>query len=427
MTFLNANSRLIIIGLDGVPYSFVKDLTSRGKMPNMSRLIAEGTLRQMASSIPDISSVAWSSIITGKNPGEHGIYGFMDLIPGTYRTYFPNFSNLRETPFWNCMNGRRSVIINVPSTYPAGQLNGVLISGFVAVDLEKAVYPPSLIHELKRLDYRIDVDSEKGHQSMELFLDDLNKTLNARIETYRYLWDKEEWNLFMVVFTGTDRLGHFLWDAYEDSDHIYHNSFLQYFSVIDETIGEIARRIGPDDSLVILSDHGFERMKGSVYINYYLRKSGFLKLLRTPTTRYDDIDQGTLAFALEPAEIFVNIAGKYPRGSVKETDKEDILLDLISLFNTLEVEGEKVVNRVYRKEEIYTGPFLDRAPDLVLMPNEGFDLKSRLHPENLMETPIFTGKHTHNDAFLFVKSPQDWSVPENPSVYDVFKVLKDLG
>jgi len=393
----------------------------------MSGLIEEGAFRKMESSIPDISCVAWSSIITGKNPGEHSIYGFMDLVPGTYRLYFPNFTNLCGTPFWNWGHGRRSVIINVPSTYPAGQINGVLISGFVAPDLEKSVYPRSLAPELKRMDYRIDVDSEKGHQSLELFIDDLNLTLKARIEAYRYLWDKEDWNLFMLVFTGTDRLAHFLWEAYEDWNHPHHNTFLKYFSVIDEVIGEIAWRLGPEDSLVLLSDHGFERMDKTVYVNYYLRKNGFLTLKRLPTTSYDDISEGAKAFALEPASIHLNTISKYPRGSVREKDKEAIVEDLIDLFYSLKVEGEYVINRVYRKEEIYKGPFLDHAPDLVLMANRGFDLKARLHPERLFETTIFSGKHTHDDAFLLVKSPRSCYLPDNLGVCDVFRVIERLG
>jgi len=422
-----ANKRTIIIGLDGVPYSLVKDLSARGIMPNMSKLIGDGVFRQMESSIPDISPVAWSSIITGKNPGEHGIYGFMDLVPGTYSLYFPDFTNLHGIPFWNHRNGRKSIIINVPSTYPASELNGILISGFVAPDLKKAVYPSSLVNELKRLNYHIDVNSEKAHQSMELFIDDLNRTLDARIETYRYLWDKEDWNLFMLVFTGTDRLEHFLWKAYEDKTHPYHNTFLRYFNTIDEAIGEIAWRIRPEDSLIVLSDHGFERMKKTIYINYYLRKTGFLKLKKTPDTSYDDIDEQTRAFALEPNRIYLNTATKYPRGSIKEKDREAVICDLIDAFNALEVEGEKVINQVYRKEEIYKGPLLDRAPDLVLTSNTGFDLKARLQAETLTETTIFTGKHTRNDAFLIVKSPDACYVPENPSVFDVFGILESLG
>ncbi len=426
MTLLSADKRLIIIGLDGVPYSMVKDLSASGTMPNMKALIGEGVFRQMESSIPDISPVAWGSIITGKNPGEHGIYGFMDLVPGTYRLYFPNFSNLHGIPFWNSEQKGKSAVINVPGTYPANQINGVLISGFVAIDLEKAVYPSSLLPELKRLDYRIDVDAEKGHESMELFIDDLNRTLEARISTYRYLWDKEDWGLFMLVFTGTDRLAHFLWGAYEDRDHPYHNTFLQYFNDIDQVIGEIVWRMQPEDSLIVLSDHGFERMDRTVYINYYLRKTGFLNLRRLPTASYDDIDEKTKAFALEPARLHINTIGKYPRGSVRKNDKEAIVRDLTDLFHSLEVDGKRVIKGVYRKEEIYAGPFLDQAPDLVLLANHGFDLKARLQPERLSQSTIFTGKHTQDDAFLLVKSHRYFCIPENPSNCDVFKIVENL-
>ncbi|KAF0119286.1 MAG: hypothetical protein FD151_2037, partial [bacterium] len=214
---------------------------------------------------------------------------------------------------------------------------------------------------------------------------------------------------------------------YEDNTHPYHNTFLRYFNTIDEVIGEIAWRICPEDSLIILSDHGFERMKNTTYINYYLRKTGFLKLKKTSDASYDDIDKETRAFALEPNRIYINTSAKYPRGSIKEKDREAVIGDLIDVFNAMEVEGEKVINQVYRKEDIYKGPLLDRAPDLVLTSNTGFDLKARPQAETLTETTIFTGKHTRNDAFLVVKSPEACSVPEKPSVFDVFGILESLG
>ena len=426
VTFLNTNNRLIIIGLDGVPYSLIKNLSAKGQMPAMSELMKESAFRPMESSIPDISCVAWSSIITGKNPGQHGIYGFMDLLPNTYLPYFPNFANLRETPFWNRQNSTRSVIMNVPSTYPAGPLNGVLISGFVAPDLEKAVWPSSLIPGLKMNGYRIDVDSDKAHESMELFIEDLNKTLETRIDTYRSLWNTEEWDVFMLVFTGPDRLAHFLWEAYEDETHVYHETFLRYFNAIDQAIGEIALKMRPDDSMIILSDHGFERMNKTIYINYYLRRNGFLRLTRFPTTRYEDIDGRTLAFALEPARICINTRGKYPGGNVTERDKEGVLRDLIDLFQNLEVDGRRVIRNIYRKEEIYTGALLDQAADLILVAHSGFDLKARLHKNMLTEKTIFTGKHTQDDAFLLIKSPRTCDIPEYPNVVDVSGIIEDL-
>ncbi len=207
------NKRVVIIGLDGMPYRLIRDLADNGTMPNIKALIEEGNFKQMASSIPEISSVAWSSVITGKNPGEHGIYGFTDFIPSSYSISFPNFNSLKAPPFWERRENGRSVIINVPSTYPAKAMNGILISGFVALKMEKAVYPPSVLPELEQMGYRLDVDSDKAHKSMDLFLKDLDQTLKARISAYRYFWNKMDWQTFMLVFTGTDRLSHFLWEA----------------------------------------------------------------------------------------------------------------------------------------------------------------------------------------------------------------------
>jgi predicted AlkP superfamily phosphohydrolase/phosphomutase len=108
------NGKTVIIGLDGVPFGMIKDFAETGVMPNTAELISQGIFKKMHSSIPEVSSVAWSSIITGNNPGEHGIFGFMDLLPDSYKMRFPNFSDLKAPPFWDQWEGK-SVIINVPS------------------------------------------------------------------------------------------------------------------------------------------------------------------------------------------------------------------------------------------------------------------------------------------------------------------------
>ena len=159
---MTKNAKTIIIGLDGVPYDMIKGFAETGIMPNAAELINQGVFKKMQSSIPEVSSVAWSSIITGENPGQHGIFGFMDLFDGSYKIRFPNFSDLKAPPFWDQQPGQ-SVIINVPSTYPVREMNGVHISGFVSVDFEKSVYPKSLVPRLKDIDYSLDDDSQKAH------------------------------------------------------------------------------------------------------------------------------------------------------------------------------------------------------------------------------------------------------------------------
>lgn len=413
----------VIIGLDGVPYRLIEDLSASGVMPHLGALRASGIFKQMASSIPEVSSVAWSSIITGKNPGEHGIFGFTGLRPGSYDLFFPNFHDLGARPFWERAGSGRSVIINVPSTYPARRLNGALISGFVALDLRRATYPPSLVPQLERIDYRLDVDSAKARQSMGLFLDDLEKTLNSRIAAYRSLWEGEAWETFMLVFTGTDRLAHFLWKAYEDEAHEYHSAFLDHFRRVDEIIGEITSRLEEEDLLILLSDHGFESLEEEVYVNYLLRREGFLQL-EGGSPDLSGIAQGTRAFALDPGRIYLNLRGRYPRGEVGASDRDPVIADLTNLFTSLELDGRRVINRVYRREELYSGPFSERAPDLVLLAARGFNLKGDPQAEQLFGKSIFTGKHSQPDAFLLVRAnSKALPVPARPGLTDVIGLI----
>ena len=167
---------MAVIGLDGVSVPLVRDLTARGLMPNLAQLLAGGTVAPMRSSIPVISSVSWTSFMTGRNPGKHGVYGFTDVKPGTFTMFFPNFGNVRSDTLWDVAGraGKRSIVLNVPNTYPARPLEGLLVSGFVAVNLERAVFPPSLLPRLQAENYRIDVDYLNADQRPEPFFEDLH-------------------------------------------------------------------------------------------------------------------------------------------------------------------------------------------------------------------------------------------------------------
>lgn len=417
---MTKNPKTVIIGLDGVPFGMIKDFTDTGVMPHTAELISQGIFRRMYSSIPEVSSVAWSSMITGKDPGQHGIFGFVDLCPNSYKMRFPNYDDLKAPPFWDLWEGK-SVIINVPSTYPVRQINGVLISGFVSIDFEKSVYPKFLIPRLKSLDYRLDVDSQKAHSSMELFLEYLDKTLEARINAYRYLWDNSSnWQTFMLVFTATDRLMHFLWNAYEDACHKFHNPFIEHFRRIDSVIGEIARKCSDEDLLIIHSDHGFERLEHDVYINYLLIQEGFLQIKDTRNIELDNIDYGTKAFALDPARIYLNRKGRYPRGTVNQTDTAEILDRLEKLFSSLRINGRRVIRDIYRKEQLYAGPYVENAPEMVLVGAEGFNLRANIKAEKLYDKGIFSGKHTQDTAFLMIRGLSNTSiVPDIPLISDI--------
>jgi len=423
---MTGNGKTVIIGLDGVPFGMLKDFAEAGVMANTAELISRGIFKKMYSSIPEISSVAWSSMITGQNPGQHSIFGFTDLFPDSYKMRFPNFADLKSPPFWSLAKGK-SVIINVPSTYPVKDMNGVHISGFVSIDFEKSVHPKSLIPKLNDLDYRLDVDSQKAHTDLNLFLEDLDETLTARIKAAEYLWDYIDWQTFMLTFTGTDRLMHFLWDAYEDKDHKYHDAFVEHLRRIDQAIGEIYSKLTENDVFLMLSDHGFEKLEKDVYVNHLLASEGFLTFRPNTEPKLVNIDSATKAFVLDPARIYINQKGKYPAGSVEANDKDACVGELESLFRSLQIDGKKVIKHIYRKQDIYAGPYLEDAPDLVLIAEKGFNLKGSMTAEELTGKGPFTGKHTYEDAFLLLNDKDiATGLNDQISVIDAGKLIKSL-
>lgn len=414
--------RNLIVGLDGVPPDLIEKFGEE-LMPNFAGLIEEGEFDSMRSSIPAISSTSWGTIITGCNPGEHGVYGFTDVIRGTYTLSFSNFQSFKKPAFWQENEGEH-VILNVPSTYPAQELDGCLVSGFVSPRMDRAVYPRSLLKKLEGIDYKIDVDSDKGHKSERLLFKELHDTLDGRIRAYRYLWDKYSWDTFMMVLTGTDRLEHFLWDAYEDPDHDYHQEFLDFFGRVDEVIGELDNRLDEDDKLIMLSDHGMEGVKFNVNLNAHLVEEGFLKLSdRGKKKRYNRIEGETKAFALEHGRIYLNRRGRYPKGSVEEDEEEEIIIGLKKSFEGLEKDGERVIDDIWEKDEIYRGDQVRDAPDLVLVSNSGYNLRGKLSGELFEESPL-SGMH-NEEAFLYATG-NGARFPRDPCVEDVVPLLRGL-
>ena len=144
----------------------------------MVQIFLQGYFRVVSVCLPEISSVSWSSFMGSTNSGTHDVYSFMNFKPGTYELYFPNFSNLKAPTLFDELGEKekRCVVINLPFTYPARKIQGVLISGFVAIDLEKAVYPSSLLLKLKKFNYRIDIDTTKARTDHKFLIQNLDET-----------------------------------------------------------------------------------------------------------------------------------------------------------------------------------------------------------------------------------------------------------
>ncbi len=398
--------RVFVIGLDGVPHSLLLDLVQKGIMPEVSRLIESGHLHRMKASLPEISSVSWTNFMTGTNPGTHGIFGFTDFKKDFYSLRFPNFLDLKKETFWDDLGkrGKRCIIINQPSTYPARKINGILISGFVAIELSKAVYPLSLLSTLEKMDYIIDIDTLKSREDSDFLWQELSKTLGARQNALESLL-KEDWDYFEFVVTGTDRLHHFQWDAYEDENHAGHRRFLDYYRQIDQMINKIVesyKKIASEDSpLYLLSDHGFTGIEQEVYLNAWLEEEGYLRFSTSSPESLSEINPLTRAFAMDPNRIYLNMKGKFPQGCVEQSEKDSLKQEIRKKLEGMEYTGKKVVKCVFDAEEIYSGPFVPQGPDLIVLSEPGFDMKGSVKKKEVFGRTNLLGMHTWDDAFFW--------------------------
>jgi predicted AlkP superfamily phosphohydrolase/phosphomutase len=426
---VNKRKKLLVIGLDGVPYEMLAGSGRPSLLPSLNGFFA-GRAARMSVSVPEISAVSWSSFMTGTQAGEHGIYGFVDLVPGTYQYRFPDFRDLKATPFFDELGrkDRRSLIINLPATYPARPLPGVLISGFVALDLARAVYPIRYLPMLRQAGYQVDVDAGKGRDRKAEFLADLHCALRIRKQVADLLWEREEWDVFMFTVTGTDRLLHFLYDAADDDRHEFHGDFLNFFHEVDQVAADFLERASAREEMeiVVLSDHGFERIESEVYLNPILKNNGFFSLDAEGGAgrSLSRIHAGSMAFALDPSRLYIHEKGKYPLGAVDPRDHERVRRDLTQLLEGYEVKGRKAIRKVYCKEELYSGGQMAAAPDLVLLSEPGFDLKGGLEKTVETGTSHFTGMHRQDNALIACSRPELMS--RAPDIFGVKALMYEL-
>jgi len=408
--FQQPAQRACVVGLDGVPCSMIRRFTAEGVMPRMAEIIGRGALHETTVSLPEISSVSWSSFMTGRNPGEHGIFGFTDLHPGTYTQSFPGFRELKCETIWDRLGElkMRSVVINQPATYPARPIHGALVSGFVAVHLDKSVFPARYLKTLRDINYEIDLDAGEVRDNPALLFRKLGELLTARERLMDVLWTEEKWNLMQVVITGTDRLHHFLFDAYDDTAHPQHAAFLDYYRAVDALVGRIYDRFAADNdgrNFFVLSDHGFCRTRYEVNVNAVLAANGYLVLTRTEATDIDAISERATAFALDPGRVYIHRRGRFPRGSVGPERVDALLAEIAGVFMALRHEGEPVIRRVFLGRDVYHGPESERGPDLLLVPHNGFDLKGRVRLDAAVVPRRLQGMHTWDDAFVATCRP----------------------
>ncbi len=419
-------SRVLVIGLDGTPLSFVRKQIDEGRLGFLASLFKGGSLVEIKSTHPFVSCVAWSTYMTGKNPAKHGIFGFIDRKPGTYSIFIPNSSDMKTVTLWEILsqNKRSVLVMNVPVTFPPRKVNGYLVSCFLAPKLDGATYPEDLASRLKQWNYEIDIDPWRARENLDNLFPDLIRVLRARTTSFINLLRERKWDFAQIHIMETDRLYHFLWRYMEEGHTKYAKQFMEVVDEIDKAVGEICEAAGKDYIRIVLSDHGFCSVKNEIYLNRFLEEKGYLRYKKENPKSLDSIDPlNTKVFCLDPGRFYINLKGREAEGCVERNEYQALRERLREDLKTLQVEGGvRVIRDVFFKEDIYEGPWIDLAPDIVINPVDGYDPKGAFGKQALMGTSPVVGMHTYDNAMLFVEGK---SIREG-SIVDVTPTILDL-
>lgn len=425
--------RLVVLGLDGLPLGLARELCRRHPdlFPNLQRLAHQA--RSITAELPEVSPVNWSSFATAQGPEQHGVLGFTRIDPRTYDIAIADSTWLRCPTIFERLGERGLVsrVLNLPNMYPARPLRGMLVAGFVAPELSRAVFPPFLAMQLQSLGYRIEADTERGRNDPDFLFAELRATLAGRLKALELLWADLAWDLFVFVLTETDRLFHFHFPDLLQEQAPLHDACLEIMHQWDCAIGQLLQRydaLPEPKRLIALADHGFQELRMEVDINAWLADQG---LLRLHDQSRGELDAGCIlpeskAFALDPGRVYLHDQ-RFARGQVTRREKQALLERIRHGLLALRYEGRPVLEAVHQGSELYPGAPADvLLPDLVCQAATGFDCKAKFDRRDIFGLHGRKGAHTVSDAFFCDSLDSQGPHPER--VRDVGRqVLEHFG
>jgi len=470
-----------MFGLDGATFDLMLPWIAEGHLPCLAKLIDGGAHSRLESTIPPITPCAWSSFMTGKNPGKHGLFDFIEPLPGTQGGFrFTNASSRQAESLWAYLSrlGRRVGVMNVPMTYPPEQVNGYLISGLdTPNDRSRYSYPDTLREELREqsIDYRIDIQhlgNMRSDRRRDHWLKQFHAVEATRTRALKYLRKAYPSDFTMLVYTATDQVQHHFWH-YMDPKHDkydargaerYKHAIRDVYIHLDRLIASVLEDEDDDTIVMLMSDHGFGPTSNvRLRLNQALAQRGLLsfepeassgRLLRTAAGLVDRLLRSTLSNGakralaslmprlrvwmenLDEARIDWTRTAVYANEAWRATpsvwlnrqagaatataeDKEALLRAAEDVLKSLTdpSTGKPVVSNVFRTADVYHGPFVSCAPELI--PSwweDGFLLEqsvpggSAASVVELSQTPIeggveFAGSHRLDGVFAMAGGP----------------------
>lgn len=478
------HARVLLVGLDGASWRILDPLLAKGRLPHLARLVERGGRTILDSTVPPLTPPAWASLMTGMNPAKHGVLTFRSLDYSRYSSFVETLATSETFAHLSIFRtlsdaGLRVASVGMPMTYPPFEVNGVMISGTpkVAIDAT-STYPPSLAGELGHFREQ---PPRLGRKDQ--FLAYMSRYLSAFSSAATALLARETWDLFAVVYSNTDWVVHQFWEFYDETfptftkrgQAKYGHVIEAEYEAADRALGELLELVGPDTLVVVMSDHGAGPTGHlSVGLNLWLeqqdllvagnrggsRRAAVLEKARllTPTPLLDlarrhlpdrmkaaisagrlnigDIEFGkTQAYRVPLMPMYdaivLNVRGRQPEGSVDAEEapalRARIKGDLTRLVDP--ETGRRPVERVWTREELFAGPYVDDMPDLVVEYADGYTGGAHLTPPLVRPVdPFFlkrdSGFHRQDGVLVAAGAGVDArELPERPSIVDLAPTL----
>ncbi len=374
--------KILIIGLDCAAPEL---LLGEESLTNFRRLMEYGCYGRLESIIPPITVPAWMCMSTSQDPGSLGVYGFRNRADHSYSGLeIVNSKSIQGLAMWDqvAREGKRSIVIGVPPSYPPRKVYGISVSCFMTPDPGQNTFthPPSVQDKISEVvgTYPVDV---KGFRTdnKEWLRDEIYTMSRKHFAVVRHFLQQEEWEYFQFVEIGLDRMHHGFWQ-YHDPQHVlyeagnpYESVIRDYYQYLDEELGQILELLDDDTAVLVVSDHGAQRLDGGFCVNEWLVKEGLLVLNNYPSeiTSFSDLDvnwEKTRAWSEGGyyARVFFNVKGREPQGVVEPDHYVAFREDIKARFEALELENDKPMgNLVFKPEDIYQH-VNNVAPDLIV-------------------------------------------------------------
>jgi predicted AlkP superfamily phosphohydrolase/phosphomutase len=459
-------SRVILIAWDGADWRILDPLLEQGALPNLQALIERGQRDVLRSTVPTHSWAAWPSFLTGVDPVDHGVFDILETVPGTHKAYPVTYKSIKARTFLDDLTaaGKQQLLLDVPLTFPPPDISGNLIAGGVLPKGRAVSHPADLQEDLRKAGLEWPINGMSWttyHNKPDAYLDEAFEVTEKRIKASEWLMDNRDWDLMATVWVSIDRTQHCLSnyiapdhpDYTKNKDTRIGKKVADIFRQTDDAIGRFVGKAKSDDLILFISDHGFQSCTRALNMDRMLHEMGYLEFSASnavfgpmqwgPVRKvarkvYDTLGlhgkvalpqsvnwSKTRAFTTIRSTgegVSINLAGRQIDGVVDPADYDKVRGDLMDrLANYVDPKtGRKPVKEIAKREEVFKGKFADEAPDIMMVPAEGYSLT---HAKAAIEDADWVSGDHRLEGVIVAMGPNVRPFESTPSLIDMAPTL----